>query len=53
MKIAIEMKTTNWDHFRYKLILLLFFKDLEIVPASIAIAEKIKRETNIKINPKI
>ena len=47
------MKTINWDHFRYKLIFLLFFKELEIVPASIAIVEKIKRETNIKINPKI
>lgn len=53
MKIDIKMKTTNWDHFRYKLILLLFFKDLEIVPASIAIPEKIKKEINIKINPKI
>ena len=47
------MKTKNWDHFRYKLIFLLFFKELEIVPASIAIVEKIKSETNIKINPKI
>ena len=53
MKIAIKIKTANWDHFRYKPIELLFLIDLEIVPASIAIVEKIKKETNIKINPKI
>ena len=48
MKIAIKIKTANWDHFRYKPIELLFLIDLEIVPASIAIVEKNKERNKHK-----
>jgi len=51
--MAIKIKTIIWDHFKYTPILLLFFIVLEIKPASMAIKEKIKKETTIKINPKI